>query len=365
MAMPAGSPAPAATPEDVHVVPIGALKATALALLRQVRVPPDHAEQIVEVLIDTELRGYSDHGILSLGRLIDRCRTGAVNPTPQPRIVRESPAAMLLDADQGCGIIASRQAMDWCIAAARTQGLASAGVTNSSHFIGCAFYVEMAARAGMIGFACGSAGQAMPPPGGLTATLGTNPLGYAYPARRHDPVILDMATTASAGAKISLAAQEGHPIEPGLLTDAAGNPTTDPRVLGAGGLMLPMGGYKGFGLAMVVDCLAGVLTGAGFALTGAITHGQAGHFFWALNIAAYLPLHQFLSRVDEQIDQIKQSRRAPGVSEILVPGERGQRRRRQLYRTGKVPLPTVSWAELGRLCADLDVPAPGRVVSGE
>ena len=126
-------------------VPIDALQATALALLRQVRVPPAHAEQIVEVLIDTELRGYSDHGILSLGRLIDRCRTGAVNPTPRPRIVREAPAAMLLDADQGCGIIASRQAMDWCIAAARTQGLASAGVTNSSHFIGCAFYVEMAA----------------------------------------------------------------------------------------------------------------------------------------------------------------------------------------------------------------------------
>ena len=248
--------------------------------------------------------------------------------------------------------------MEWCIAAARTQGLASAGVTNSSHFIGCAFYVELAARAGMIGFACGSAGQAMPPPGGLTATLGTNPLGYAYPARRHDPVILDMATTASAGAKISLAAQLGHPIEPGLLTDAAGNPTTDPRALGAGGLMLPMGGYKGFGLAMVVDSLAGVLTGAGFALTGAITHGQSGHFFWALNIEAYMPLHQFLSRVDEQIDQIKQSRRAPGVSEILVPGERGQRRRRQLYRSGKVPLPGVSWTELGRLCADLERTRP-------
>ena len=228
MAMSAEEPAPAATPEAAHVVPISALRTTALALLRQVRVPLEHAEQIAEVLIDTELRGYSDHGILSLSRLIDRCRTGAVNPTPRPRIVREAPAAMLLDADQGCGIIASRQAMEWCIAAARTQGLASAGVTNSSHFIGCAFYVELAARAGMIGFACGSAGQAMPPPGGLTATLGTNPLGYAYPARRHDPVILDMATTASAGAKISLAAQLGHPIEPGLLTDAAGNPTTDP-----------------------------------------------------------------------------------------------------------------------------------------
>ena len=103
----------------------------------------------------------------------------------------------------------------------------------------------------------------------------------------------------------------GHPIEPGLLTDAAGNPTTDPRALGNGGLMLPTGGYKGFGLAMVVDCLAGVLTGAGFALTGGITHGQSGHFFWALNIEAYMPLHQFLTRVDEQLDQIKRSRRAP------------------------------------------------------
>ncbi|MAG36706.1 MAG: hypothetical protein CL878_10770 [Dehalococcoidia bacterium] len=356
----AGGQVPAATPEREYVVPISALKETSLALLQRVRVPPDHADQIVEVLIDTELRGYSDHGILSLGRLIDRCRTGAVNPTPQPRIVREAPAAMLLDADQGCGIIASRQAMDWCIRAARSQGMASAGVTNSSHFIGCAFYVEMAARAGMIGFACGSAGQAMPPPGGLTPILGTNPLGYAYPARRHDPVVLDMATTASAGAKISLAAQEGHTIEPGLLTDAEGNPTIDPRVLGEGGLMLPMGGYKGFGLAMVVDSLGGVLTGAGFALTGAITHGKAGHFFWALNVEAYMPLHAFQSRIDEQIDQIKRARRAPGVSEILIPGERGQRRRRQLHGSGKVPLPSVSWSELGRLCSDLDVPAPPR-----
>ena len=114
-------PAPATTPEETHVVPLGALRTTAVALLRQVRVPPDHAEQIAEVLIDTELRGYSDHGILSLGRLIDRCRTGAVNPNPRPRIVREAPAAMLLDADQGCGIIASRQAMEWCIARPRAR----------------------------------------------------------------------------------------------------------------------------------------------------------------------------------------------------------------------------------------------------
>lgn len=348
-------------PGEEHLVPIPELEETALSILQQVRVPHGQAVQIVEVLVDTELRGYSDHGILSLARLVDRCREGAVNPAPQPRIIRESPAAILLDADKGCGIITSRKAMAWCIEAARSQGIASAGVTNSSHFIGCSFYLEMAARAGKIGFACGTASKAMAPPGGQTAILGTNPLGYAYPARRHDPVVLDMATTASAAAKISLSALEGRTIPSGLITDAAGNPTTDPHALKEGGLMLPMGGYKGFGLAMVVDCLAGVLTGAGFALSGGITHGQAGHFFWVVNVEAYMPIHKFQSRVDEQLDEIKQARRLPGTTEILVPGERGQRRRRELRRTGQVPLKAASWAELGRLCADLDVPAPHRV----
>lgn len=326
--------------------------------LRHYDAPPDHAARIAEVLLDCELRGYDDHGVSFLGSIAEWYRTGALNPRPSIRVVREDRAGVLLDGDSGCGAIAATEAMRRCIATAREHGVAAAGIRHSGHFIAAAPYAAMAAEAGMIGFASSNTPPLMAPTGGLTPTLGTNPMAYAIPAGRHDPVVMDMATSATAGFKVRMAAKEGRTLEEGLITDAEGNPTTDPNDFVKGGLILPAGGYKGYGLAMVVDALAGVLTGAGFALDGGVTKGKCGQFFWALDVELFMPRAEFVARVDQQIDEIKASRKKAGVPEIFVPGERGQRRRRELRAAGVAPLNEIGWKVLEDECARAGAPVP-------
>ncbi|MDQ3703229.1 MAG: Ldh family oxidoreductase [Chloroflexota bacterium] len=345
-----------------RTVSIAALHAFLEDCLAALGCPAAHAIRIAEVLVDGELRGYDDHGAFFIGELAGWMRGGAMNPAPDVAVVRETPVSVLLDGDRGCGVIAATEAMRRIIAKAGQGGMACAGLRNSGHFIAAAPYVEMAARAGLIGFACANVTPLMAPPGGKTRTLGTNPLAYAFPAAGHDPLVFDMATSATAGFKVRLAALAGQEMAPGLILDAAGHPTTDPQQYVSGGLILPVGGehaaHKGFGLAMVVDALAGVLTGAGFATGAGVTHGKEGQFFLALDPELFLPGDEFRRRMAEQIEQIKGAEPLPGIDEIMVPGERGQRRRRALLAAGTVPLGAVTWQTLERTGAELDVPPP-------
>lgn len=339
-------------------IALDALLHTLSQCLRGYGVPDDHAARIAGVLLDGELRGYDDHGVAFLGTLGGWYRTGALNRTPLVRVVREDRAGVLLDGDGGCGVMAAEEAMRRCIALAKQYGIATAGIQRSGHFIAAAPYVAMAAEAGMIGFASSNTPPLMAPTGGLSRTLGTNPLAYGIPAGRHDPIIMDMATSATAGFKVRMLAKEGKTVPEGLILDSAGRPTTDPNDFDSGGLILPAGGYKGYGLAMVVDTLAGVLTGAGFGLGGGVTHAKCGQFFWALDVEIFMPHAAFLARVDEEIDQVKQGKRAEGVEEILVPGERGQRRRRQLQQAGFTTLSAIGWDVLEAECAHTGTPLP-------
>jgi LDH2 family malate/lactate/ureidoglycolate dehydrogenase len=345
-----------------RTVRIVALQACLEACLRALSCPPADATRIAEVLLDGELRGYDDHGAFFIGELAGWMKSGAMNPAPRVTVVRETPVSVLLDADRGCGAIGATEAMRRCVEKARQAGLACAGLRNSAHFIAAAPYVELAAREGLIGFACANVTPLMAPTGGKTRTLGTNPLAYAFPAGSHDPLVFDMASSATAGFKVRLAALAGKTLPPGLILDAAGRPTTDPRDYLGGGLILPVGGehaaHKGFGLATVVDALAGVLTGAGFARAAGVTDGKEGQFFLALDPELFLPRAEFLRRMDEQIEQIKAAEPLPGVDEVFVPGERGQRRRRTLLAQQTVPLGTVTWQTLEKTCADLGVPLP-------
>jgi LDH2 family malate/lactate/ureidoglycolate dehydrogenase len=350
-------------------VRIDALRACLEACLGALACPPPHAARIAEVLVDGEVRGYDDHGAFFVGELAAWMSSGAMNPAPAVAVVRESATSVLLDGDRGCGVIGATEAMRRAIAKASEVGLACAGLRNSSHFVAAAPYAEMAARAGLIGFVCANVTPLMAPAGGRTRTFGTNPLAYAFPSGSHDPLVFDMATSATAGFKVRLAALQGKPLAPGLIVDKDGKETTDPQAFLAGGLLLPVGGehaaHKGYGLAMVVDALAGVLTGAGFARSAGVTHGKEGQFFLALDPQAFLPRDEFLSRMDDQIEQAKSAEPLPGVEEVLVPGERGQRRRRELLERGTLPLGPVTWQTLERTCAQLGVPLPNQVKSEE
>jgi LDH2 family malate/lactate/ureidoglycolate dehydrogenase len=330
--------------------------------LRRLGCPAEHATRIAAVLVDGELRGYDDHGAFFIGELAGWIRSGAMNPAPRVTVVRETPVSVLLDGDRGCGAVGASEAVQRLIAKARQTGMACAGLNSAGHCIAAAPYGEQAARAGLIGFACANVTPLMAPVGGKTRTFGTNPLAYAFPAATHDPVVFDMASSATAGFKVRLAALAGTTMAPGLIVDAAGQPTTDPQAYLDGGLILPLGGeqaaHKGYGLAMVVDALAGVLTGAPFARDAGITQGKEGQFFMVIDPELFLPGEDFKRRMDEQIEQAKGAERLPGVTEIFVPGERGQRRRREMIARNAVPLGDVTWKALQQVCPDLGVPLP-------
>jgi LDH2 family malate/lactate/ureidoglycolate dehydrogenase len=252
--------------------------------------------------------------------------------------------------------------MRWCIERARQRkGMAVAAVRDWQLVV-AAPYARLAAEAGLIGFACTNFTPLVAPPGGRTAVFGTNPMAYAIPAQRHAPVVLDMATTVSALQKVRVAAQQGKPMPDGVIFDRTGRAITDPAEFfeGGGGLMAPLGyplvPHKGFGLALLIDALSGVLSGAAFAQ--GVAMGAPGNFLWALDVEAFLPRQEFLERIDAQLDQIKQGERLPGVDELVVPGERGQRRHLELTARGVVPVAPASWQVLATTCDSLAAPLP-------
>jgi len=350
---------------DARLVRIEDLRGCVVAVLGRVAVPEEHAGQIADVLLDSELRGHDDHGPVVLGQITASFAGGRWNPCPAPRVLRETEGALLLDADRGCGVIAANVAMGWCIERARRlRGMAVAGVRNSGWLISPGPYAAMAAEAGFIGFACGNSSPGMAPPGGRTRTVGTNPLALAFPGGRRGPILLDMATSAVAGEKVRLAAEAGRPIPEGMFLDENGNPTTDPSGFGPGkrGLMVPLGGalagHKGFGLALAVDALAGVLTGAGFARSASAATATSGHTFWALDVEAFSPREEFAARLDEQVDQVKNGERCEGVEELFAPGERGLRRAAYFRARGVVPLSPATWQALGAVCAEHGLALP-------
>lgn len=328
--------------------------------LEKLGLSPDDAFALAGLLVDSELRGHPDHGAAALELLARLYRQGALNPRPDVKVLSETGSALLLDGDRGCGPAAPMRAMRWCVEHARERkGMAVAAVRDWQLLV-AGPYARLAAEEGMVGFASTNYSPLVAPPGTRTAVLGTNPLAYALPASRHAPVVLDMATTNTAAQKMRVAAERGTAVSEGLLLDKRGEPSTDPADFLDSGLMAPLGhptaAHKGFGLALVVEALTGVLSGSASGLGVA---GEApGSLLWALDVEAFMPLAEFCHRMDAQLDQVKQAERLPGVDEVTVPGERGARRHAELSARGVVPLSPESWAMLAAVCDSLDAPLP-------
>ena len=346
---------------EMCLVQIEDLRHCLIAAFERLELPRKDAEQVAEVLLDSQLRGHESHGVHLLGFLADAYRSG-MNPQPRIRVLRETEGALLLDGDRS-HVVGAVRAMRWCIERARERkGMAVAGVRNSQLIVP-GFYARMAAEAGLIGFVCANAIPMVAPPGGRTPTFGTNPFAYAIPAGRYPPVVLDVATTTGAAFKVRLAAQQGRPVPEGMILDREGHPTTDPNEFIQGGLMAPLGSpaapHKGFGLALVFDALAGVLTGAPFARELPSEPATAGNTFcWALDVETFLPREEFLARMEAQINQVKAGERLAGVDELFVPGERSHRRYQGLTTRGTVPLTATTWEALTKACASLSIAPP-------
>ena len=345
---------------DARLVRIDDLRRCLATAFERLQLTPEDAAGLSGLLVESELRGHPDHGVAALGVLAGFYRDGTLNPRPRVRVLRETDGAILFDGDRGAGPGVPMRAMRWCIERARERkGMAVAAVRDWQLLV-AAPYARLAAEAGLIGFACTNFVPLVAPPGGRTAVFGTNPFAYGLPALRHHPVVLDVATTVSSMQRVRVAAQQGTSMPEGVIFDDAGRPITDPRAFLEGGLLAPLGTphapHKGFGLALFIDALSGVLSGAGFAQ--GLAGGGPGNFLWALDVEAFLPQQEFLARMDAQLDQVKQGERLPDVQELLVPGERGQRRYLDLTARGVVPLAPVSWQLLAAGCESLAVPLP-------
>jgi len=312
---------------------------------------PEGAAIVTEVQIEASLRGQPTHNIDSIPRYARRIASGATNPRPRIRIERETGISAQIDGDNGPGQWVAVVAMETAIRKAREKGIAIVGARRSNHFGAAGHYAWLAAREGLIGLCTTNGRVILAPTGGLTPTFGNNPLGVGVPAKHHHPILLDIAMSVAPRGKIGLQLAEGKPLLPGWILDRFGHPSTDLADLAAG-LGVPIGGHKGYGLALVMEVLAGALTGAGFCsdhgreqMRQSANPPDVGHFFMAIDPEIFMPLADFTSRVDQMIEQAKTAERAEGVDEIFIPGEAELRAREQNIQKG-VPLRPVTYRAL-------------------
>ncbi len=315
---------------ETRLVSETALKSFAVAILQKVGVPDGEAVEIIDNLVEADLRGVESHGIVRLPIYVERLAAGATNPRPQIRIVRETPTSAVVDGDNGMGQIVGLRAMRIAIDKAKEDGgrCVFVSVRNSNHYGAAASFAEMACAHDMIGFSYTIGGiNHMVPWGGAEAMLGNNPFAVALPAGREPPVVLDMACSVAARGKIIVAAKEGRSIPGDWAVGPDGEPTTD-AVEALKGFVQPVGGPKGYALTLVIGLLSSMLSGAHFGTE--VTHmyddlerpQNIGHLFGVLPIALFEDVEAYRRRMEKAVADIRGVRRAPGVDRVYLPGER-------------------------------------------
>jgi LDH2 family malate/lactate/ureidoglycolate dehydrogenase len=323
------------------------------ALLVAAGSAPDEAEIVMRHCIDANLAGHDSHGIIQIPTYIDRIQVGHIVPGAPWTIEQESATTTVIDGHWGFGYTVTERAMQLTIEKAARANVAATTVRRQGHIGRLASYTLMAARADMIGLITADSGRSakqVAPFGGREARIGTNPLSVAVPSDLDAPLFLDMATSAVAAGKIQLAVSRGEPVPPGWLMDGSGRPTTDPSALRSGGALLPLGGsegYKGSGLAAIVEILCGVLTGLGFGVDPTGRHND-GCFLAVFNVAAFRPLTEFKREVTEFARYLQATPPAEGSDGVLYPGEI-EYRTEQTRRANGIDVEDATWAKLQAL----------------
>jgi len=346
-----------ATPQRIPAERVAAFIARAL---RAVDIPEADAASIADLMTRADVNGSDGHGVFRLPQYIRRIKGGAVNVRPDIRVVREAPAMAVVDGDNGMGHLVMRRATELAIEKAKTAGIAWVGAKWSNHAGPASLYASMPLAHDMIGLylAVGNANH-LPPWGGLDMLLSTNPIAVAIPAGDEAPVVLDMATTVAAYGKVKTKAQRGEMMPEGWMMDRQGQPLLDPKRSNEG-FLLPIGGYKGYGLALIFGMLAGTLNGAAMGRdvvdfnADDTTPTNTGHSICAINIAAFQPVAEFKASVDALVRDIRSSERLPGVDRIWLPGEQSVSKRAERARDG-IPMPDALLASLDQLAAELKV----------
>jgi L-2-hydroxycarboxylate dehydrogenase (NAD+) len=317
-------------------------------------VPQDHASAVAELVTEGDLRGHGSHGLIRVPLYAGLVRSGRARVDARPRIVQERVAAALLDGDQALGPYAATIASYEAMARARGTGVAAVAFYNCGHIGLAGYYVELAAREDLIGILFAKSEASVHPHGGYEPMIGTNPVCIGIPTAG-EPLLLDMATSGTSLGKLKEAVAAGRPLPEGYAMGPDGTPTTDPAVAQAGALS-PVGGAKGYGLALAVELLGGILTGAG---AGAMQDASGWRKLWGglmvvLDPATFVDVAAFKTAVSAYLAEVKASRLAPGFDEILIPGERSYRARRARLDQG-VTVEDGVWQTVARIARELGV----------
>jgi LDH2 family malate/lactate/ureidoglycolate dehydrogenase len=351
----AGRRAPAAGPTRVPAATIRAFIRDALVA---VQIPPDDAARIAELMTEADLTGADAHGVFRLPQYIKRVEAGGLNRRPKITVGRTAAATALVDGDNGFGHLVMSRATETAVAMAREAGIGWAGVRRSNHAGPAGLYAEMPARYGLIGiYSAVASANHMAVWGGAETLLGTNPLAIGIPAD-DGPMVFDMATTVVSYGTVKNYALQGRTMPEGWFVNRHdGTPLTDPR-RSADGLLLPIGGYKGSGLALMLGLLAGTLNGAAFGRdvvdfnADDTSETNTGHFIVALDVARFVPSAAFTAEVERHLRDLRNSPRLPGLDAIRLPGDRRVQCRAERTRDG-VPLAPALLDQLDRLAQQL------------
>ncbi|MGL4231132.1 MAG: Ldh family oxidoreductase [Casimicrobium sp.] len=328
--------------------------------LRAVGMGVEHADTVAALMSEADARGADTHGVFRLPSYVKRIRAGGMNLNPRIRVVAERASTALIDGDNAIGHLVMKHASEIAVDKARRTGIAWVGARMSNHAGPAGLYARMPLSHGMVGvyMAVGSANH-LPPWGGTDLLLSTNPIAIAVPGGEQPPIVLDMATTNAAYGKVKAKALKGEMMPEGWMVGRDGKSLLDPK-RASEGFLLPIGGPKGYGLALMFGLLAGTLNGAAFGRDVIDFNADfksttnTGHLIAAIDVEAFMPIAQFTEAVDEIWAQMRSSERLPGVDAIRLPGEQSNTTYEERCRSG-VPISAELRATLDALADSLGI----------
>ena len=330
-------------------------------------VPARDAQMTTEALIHADLMGIDSHGLnrVTNNSYAGGLKSGAVDPNARPEVVHDGMSTATIDGNKGLGPVAATVAMELAIEKAKKSGAGFVAVRNSAHYGASSHYSTLAIPHGMIGISMTIGGLGVVATGGRGRRIGINPMSVAAPAKNRPPFILDVATSVVAGGKLELAKMKGQQVPIGWIVDAKGQPTTDPEQFWQGGAILPLGGgpetggYKGYGLSVMIDILCGVLSGSTFVgeLRSPDGPNSTPHFQGAFSIEGFGSLDTFTATMDRMVDFLKATEPAEGSSGVLVQGEREYGMEQERLKNG-IPYHREIVGRITELATDVGVPLP-------
>ncbi len=337
-------------------IPVAGLKQVCRDIFMAAKVPATDAAILGDVLVTTDMRGIHSHGVIRCARYIECLQSGGIKAATEPVVLSETPTAIRISAAGGLGIPAAVKTVRKVIDKARTVPVVIGTVNHSDHFGAAGYYAMCCAEAGLIGFSMSNTCPLIAPTGGSKATIGNNPFAYAAPGKTYRGILFDICMSMVANGKLILAAANGEKIPKDWIMDRDGLPTDDPTEIYRDAVMMPFAAHKGYGFAVMVEILSGILAGA--AITQDVhswntvpgSDSGTGHCFIAVNPEFFGGLDDFRSRVDVLIERLTSTPPAPGVEKVFYPGEIEFERERVALENG-VLLPKASLEELQRAAA--------------